>query len=52
MIQQWADYLWRLKEGVVTELVRALPATDAQTGSNWNTRGGRETTEPSVQRVA
>jgi len=45
MMQRWADYLVRLKEGAVSEWVRAHPATVAPVGSNRSSRGGDETAE-------
>jgi hypothetical protein len=40
MMQAWADYLVRLKEGAVSSWVRAHPATVAPAGSNRSSRGG------------
>ena len=45
MMQGWADYLVRLKEGAVSQWVRAHPATVAPAGSNRSSRGGDETAE-------
>ena len=45
MMQAWADYLVRLKEGAVSESVRAHPATVAPAGSNRSSRGGDEAAE-------
>ena len=45
MMQGWADYLVRLKEGAVSSWVRAHPATVAPAGSNRSSRGGDEAAE-------
>jgi integrase len=45
MMQGWANYLVRLKEGAVSEWVRAHPATVAPAGSNRSSRGGDEAAE-------
>ncbi len=45
MMQAWADYLVRLKEGAVSKWVRAHPATVAPAGSNRSSRGGDEAAE-------
>jgi integrase len=45
MMQAWADYLVRLKEGAVSQWVRAHPATVAPAGSNRSSRGGDEAAE-------
>ena len=45
MMQAWADYLVRLKEGAVSSWVRAHPATVAPAGSNRSSRGGDEAAE-------
>jgi hypothetical protein len=45
MMQAWADFLVRLKEGAVSEWVRAHPATVAPAGSNRSSRGGDEAAE-------
>jgi len=45
MMQDWADYLVRLKEGAVSSWVRAHPATVAPAGSNRSSRGGDEAAE-------
>jgi integrase len=45
MMQAWADYLVRLKEGAVSSWVRAHPATVAPAGSNRSSRGGDKTAE-------
>ena len=45
MMQGWADYLVRLKEGAVSQWVRAHPATVAPAGSNRSSRGGDEAAE-------
>src|SRR5215475_11920422 len=42
MMQAWADYLVRLKEGAVSSWARAHPATVAPAGSNRSSRGGNE----------
>ena len=47
MMQTWADYLVRLKEGAVSSWARAHPATVAPAGSNRSSRGGNETAEAS-----
>jgi hypothetical protein len=47
MMQAWADYLVRLKEGAVSSWARAHPATVAPAGSNRSSRGGNETAEAS-----
>ena len=43
MMQQWADYLGRLREGAIANWVRAHPATVAPVGGNWSSRAGNET---------
>src|SRR6266581_7408925 len=45
MMQVWADYLVRLKEGAVSSWVRAHPATVAPAGSNRSSRGGDKAAE-------
>ena len=47
MMQEWADYLVRLKEGAVSSWVQAHPATVAPAGSNRSSRGGNEAAEAS-----
>lgn len=47
MMQDWADYLVRLKEGAVSSWARAHPATVAPAGSNRSSRGGNEAAEAS-----
>ena len=45
MMQDWVEYLVRLKEGAVSSWVRAHPATVAPAGSNRSSRGGDEAAE-------
>lgn len=47
MMQSWAHYLVRLKEGAVSSWARAHPATVAPAGSNRSSRGGNEAAEAS-----
>lgn len=45
MLQQWADYLTRLKEGAVFGLVQSQPEIDVPVGRNPGTRPDSETAE-------
>ncbi len=47
MMQNWADYLVRLKEGAVSSWARAHPATVAPAASTRSSRGGNEAPEAS-----
>jgi len=47
MMQAWADYVVRLKEGAVSSWARAHPATVVPAGSNRSSRGGNEAAEAS-----